>query len=202
MRLTIRCDWCRKEFVKNTNKLRGIKHYCSRTCLGKANKERYALRRIRICDYCGVEFDYQGHHKKTNAHFFCSKKCAYEFKKNQLTVSCDWCGADITRKASAVFRFGPHNFCDRGCYQDFINFEKAGSKNQKVCGRVLYRALMEKKLGKKLTSDEEVHHIDGNHENNTMENIKVMSSSEHSKLHAAQKKRNIYGQFIATKQSS
>ena len=35
-----------------------------------------------------------------------------------------------------------------------------------------------------------------------MENIKVMSSSEHSKLHAAQKKRNIYGQFIATKQSS
>ena len=46
-----------------------------------------------------------------------------------------------------------------------------------------YRLIMEKKLGRYLTSDEVVHHIDGDHTNNAIENLQIMSQSEHLKLH-------------------
>lgn len=45
------------------------------------------------------------------------------------------------------------------------------------------RILMEKKLGRPLTDDEVVHHIDRNPENNDISNLVVLSKSEHCRLH-------------------
>lgn len=59
----------------------------------------------------------------------------------------------------------------------------------------LYRILVEEKLGRELTADEEVHHVDGNHFNNALENLVVLSKSEHARIHAAWKERNEVGQF-------
>jgi len=42
---------------------------------------------------------------------------------------------------------------------------------------------MEHYLGRKLTRHEVVHHIDGNPLNNDRENLKLMSLSEHSRMH-------------------
>jgi hypothetical protein len=43
---------------------------------------------------------------------------------------------------------------------------------------------MEKFLGRHLTLEERVHHIDGNKTNNNVENLRLFaSSSEHKKLH-------------------
>jgi len=47
-----------------------------------------------------------------------------------------------------------------------------------------HRYLMEKKLGRKLDTDEVVHHIDGNKRNNSLENLEVITRSEHSRHHA------------------
>lgn len=49
---------------------------------------------------------------------------------------------------------------------------------------LVHRYLMEKSLGRKLTKDEVVHHIDGNKFNNDISNLQVMSVSEHCKLHS------------------
>jgi hypothetical protein len=46
-----------------------------------------------------------------------------------------------------------------------------------------HRIIMEQVLGRKLLPNEVVHHIDGNGRNNVVSNLKVMFSSEHSKLH-------------------
>lgn len=44
-----------------------------------------------------------------------------------------------------------------------------------------HRWLMEQHLGRKLESWEHVHHIDGNHLNNAIENLIVLSNAEHQK---------------------
>ena len=194
MKLKIQCDWCGKEFERNHNHIHE-KNYCCRACLGKANAERFRLKSLRTCDNCGKIFEYRGNHKKRNEHFFCCPECSYEFKVKKIYVSCDWCGNPIYKKRSDVAR-NEHNFCDYGCYIDYVNFEKAGADNQMISGEKLYRRLAEMKIGRKLLENEAVHHIDGNHLNNDFANLKVVTASEHMKIHASQKERDCHGRFI------
>ena len=44
---------------------------------------------------------------------------------------------------------------------------------------LLYRKIIEEQLGRKLRSDEIIHHIDGNEHNNEPENIEILSRKEH-----------------------
>ena len=46
---------------------------------------------------------------------------------------------------------------------------------------------MERHLGRKLRSDEEVHHIDGNRQNNKLKNLMVCSRQEHARIHKEQR---------------
>lgn len=48
---------------------------------------------------------------------------------------------------------------------------------------LLHRVVMENHLGRLLTSDEIVHHIDEDPSNNDISNLQVMSRSEHNQLH-------------------
>lgn len=43
--------------------------------------------------------------------------------------------------------------------------------------------LMEEHLGRKLAEDEEVHHIDGNPENNELNNLELVKHGEHQRFH-------------------
>ena len=63
----------------------------------------------------------------------------------------------------------------------------------KQLGEPEHRRIMKFKLGRDLDKDEVVHHIDGNPLNNKPSNLKVMSRSEHTRLHLREywsKKRN------------
>ena len=46
-----------------------------------------------------------------------------------------------------------------------------------------HRWLMEQTIGRKLNSDEFVHHIDGNKLNNDINNLEIISRSDHGRLH-------------------
>lgn len=45
------------------------------------------------------------------------------------------------------------------------------------------RLLMEEKLGRPLAANEQVHHIDGDYTNNSIENLEVLLLGEHQKQH-------------------
>lgn len=46
-----------------------------------------------------------------------------------------------------------------------------------------HRYIMEQFLGRKLKSNEIVHHIDGNKRNNNLSNLEILTRSEHARLH-------------------
>ncbi len=47
----------------------------------------------------------------------------------------------------------------------------------------VHRFVMQKKIGRALSSDEVVHHINGNKHDNRVDNLSIMNPSEHSILH-------------------
>jgi hypothetical protein len=156
------------------------------------------MKLIRVCDYCGKEFESNKKHTNRNKHYFCSRECFGKYRIKKQLVYCDWCGNPITKKKSDISR-SKHNFCDRGCYLDYISFAVNNVKNKVVCGKLLHRTVAELRLGRTLKSTEEVHHIDGNHKNNSIDNLVVISKSEHAKIHARIKQRDKNGKFIKNK---
>ena len=67
-------------------------------------------------------------------------------------------------------------------------------------GRGQHRVVMEQELGRKLYSDEVVHHIDHDRSNNDISNLQLMSRQEHARLHALEnnnrRDRNNKGEYI------
>ena len=58
-------------------------------------------------------------------------------------------------------------------------------KTLKVNGQAIteHRIIVEEMLGRKLSSDEVVHHIDGNKWNNNPDNLMVVTRKEHALIH-------------------
>lgn len=151
--------------------------------------------KIKKCDNCGKEFEYRGRHGTRNKHFFCCHNCYIEFKTKKVEVPCDLCGKTFLKKRSDIRR-SKNNFCCEECYRDYMSLTRQSKDGLKYDGKPVYRLMIEHELGRELTSDELVHHIDGNHKNNALSNLVVVTRSEHHRIHAAVRPRNDKGQFV------
>lgn len=115
-----------------------------------------------LCDQCKRFFLWK---RGQGVGKFCSRLCACRSrntKKHQRT----------TGKAGGATK---------------ITLRGSGSRGYiKELGRHQHRVRIEIKLGRRLTSSEVVHHLDGNKHNNSLRNLKVVSRAEHINLHREQ----------------
>lgn len=162
--MKVKCDYCGIDFEKRKSKIR-VKNYC---CKDHRHRDKYILLK---CDNCGKIFErlkvsYLGDKA------FCSIACAKFFTSKRmsdynLNHNKDAMTLERRLKLSRIKRKMPQ---ERSSYEKYL-------------GKHYHRYIMEQYLGRKLRVDEVVHHIDGDKQNNTLENLQVVSRSEHSRIH-------------------
>lgn len=185
------------------------------------------------CAVCGkVELVYPSRAKRYKAcSRSCAAKLSSANLSENVTAECEVCGTIYKTKKSHLYR---RRTCSKSCLALLKSVEMEGESNHQygrrgedrgmafkggrrisTWGYVLiyvstnryefeHRLVMEKSIGRKLEHDEHVHHINGNKQDNRMDNLQVLSKSEHQRIHAIknpQPRDKITQQFVkGTKQ--
>lgn len=147
------------------------------------------------CEYCKKEFLRRKNGKKR----FCSNICGYESHKKKVIVICFNCGKRIETTPSKLknSKHGFH-FCGRKCKEESQSLKgncpdirppHYGTSE----GRELYKNLIKNTknpvcngCGEDTDFLLQVHHIDGNRNNNVEENLEIVCANCHVKRHLKQ----------------
>ena len=136
----------------------------------------------------------------------CSPKCANLSRRKRISLNCLVCHKTFSIQ-HCLFRQNKRHFCSSECWYKFFRGKnchlwKGGIKPDspsKRYNRIMvngkayfeHRFIMEKHIGRKLKSFEHVHHINNNGKDNKIENLQLLTESEHHKLHHKIKTRLI-----------
>lgn len=149
----------------------------------------------RLCVICGEELKQyiSPSRLKSGRGKCCSKKCRgvylKDVNKKGENRKCVSCGKDFYHKPSEDRRGYNHKFCSRKCWCPTEKGRAISLDGYYVIdGRKVHRIIMEKYLGRKLLSTEIVHHINQDKLDNRLENLQIVSRSEHNKIHKSLKK--------------
>lgn len=115
---------------------------------------------IKICNTCKIKF-FTKNRKDVRPMQFCSKSCI-----RNLGPKRHWAiGKKIIRGGYIKVMLPYYPTADRQ-------------------GRVWeHRYVMEKHIGRLIQDHEVIHHIDGNKQNNTIDNLRLMSAYDHAVMH-------------------
>lgn len=202
------CSICGKEFVIPHWRVNTAK-YCSVKCQNdgiKAPKET-------ICTNCGKAFHIKPYQKKRysrHAGYFCSKACFNEYKKEWFKGENNHqYGLKGDKNSSFKGKELPyknHNNTDIYVYaptHPFANKRGRVTKHRLVVeeNRLRFNPDFFQNINDVwvLKKSYQVHHIDGNHDNNNIENLIVVTRGEHTTIHNQHRKQKrdiITGKFI------
>lgn len=164
------CDNCGKEYKAWPSQRPGKTQYCSQQCKILFQTGKHHGGNTKKCKICNKIFYIKPFAAKKRVG--CSKECGREWRKRK------------TGNKAFAWRGGvwKHN-------SGYL--EQPYTQASGVAVRVLqHRRVIEEHLGRKLIWErkkggiqEVVHHINENKKDNRIENLALMSSSEHSRLH-------------------
>lgn len=149
------------------------------------------------CDYCNKLFERQkkliNTNKRKGHNNYCSKKCQYAAMTKGTTVSCANCGKKIYRLKSQKQKSKHNNsFCNHSCAASFNNkFTKRGKLHPNYLdGTSNYINIAFSYYQPKCTicdfnirSALQVHHIDKNRKNSSLDNLIIVCANCHSQIH-------------------
>ena len=154
---------------KNNYKPRS--NFCTK-CKGKNTVEE------RKCLVCENIFKPRNYQIKQNQGKFCSQKCSL-MNLHSLERSQEW--KDNISKSNKGHKNAPsgikHPFYKGGLIDRNGGYRFVLVKNQEY--KAEHRLVMEEFLGRELSSDEIVHHKNHDKKDNRIENLEIMTRSEH-----------------------
>lgn len=207
-RVRVNCAVCGKEVEKYLWQVQNNKtgrFFCSKEHRLKGGTKPRTVP-PKTCEWCGTQFVAYG--KEPGR--FCSKEHydAWQ-RRNQVKNVCEVCGKEFVLSPSqAAHRTG--RWCTRECESSsrikrpldrqhngrpavldkmgYVRvFEPEHPKAMKGGWVFEHRLLIEQQLGRRLARDEHVHHMNGVKDDNRLENLVVMSHSEHSRLEGTER---------------
>lgn len=125
---------------------------------------------------------------------------------HKYIMECLWCHKDFPIDGTR-YRIGSGKFCSTSCHVSNKNSQNKGEKhNHWKGGRIVtsfgyvriyspkhpsnrfgyvleHRLVMEKKIGRYLTKEEVVHHLNGVKNDNRPENLAILEAGEHTHHH-------------------
>ena len=179
------CEYCGEEYTTTDKRQR----FCSVKCRGLNSRKV----EVYTCEYCGKEFEVRTWDVKWRANTpkYCSTDCYHAASRKTEKRKCENCGKEFEVTPCKTKRF-----CSTECAcETRRNKERVATQGKNGykyiwfadgSGQPEHRYIIEKELGRKLDSNECVHHKDGNRANNDLDNLEVLTRAEHSKLHRQQ----------------
>lgn len=204
-KITKNCPECGAEFSRFPSQPRV---FCSKRCralhrarLGMPLKPRRG--ETVPCPVCGKGV-YRNKHEAEQGKRFCSVACKNVGARKTPTIkSCPQCGATMTLKPSQAARI----YCSKRCEaisdikrplermhngrrakldtKGYVMVWQPDHPNRAFHGwQYEHRLVAEATIGRRLSSDEAVHHINGIKDDNRPENLEVMGVIDHAALSA------------------
>lgn len=107
---------------------------------------------------------------------FCSQICKINNQRTRKHKKCPECNSVFYPCLDRGL-----TFCSRKCYD--AQRARKSTSYPKIKGRHAHRVVMEKKLGRKLSPNEIVHHRDENKKNFKLRNLKITTRAKHARHH-------------------
>lgn len=163
--------------------------------LGERQDKEVKRRIYATCKHCGKTF-WQYKSNCEGKPKYCSSECYHTASRKVSYGTCEWCGKTFKKH----FENHPQRFCCLECSLEYKRKQRyehrfeSGYVNEYGYRVLCFNGicipehiyLMEEKIGRKLNKDECVHHIDGCRSNNNIDNLMLLTKSEHSRLHRLQ----------------
>lgn len=147
-----------------------------------------------VCEQCHSPYMVRRDQLEKRGRKYCSRHCQIEAMKRRETFICRHCTKPFERPVSRIAT-GETVYCSKACQSAHQKLENApnwkGGNSKRKDGyihnghenREQHRIIMERHIGRPLLRTEHVHHINLDKSDNRIENLEILSPSEHAKRH-------------------